>query len=338
MKLLSVVVPCYNSEQFMRKAINSILAGGNRIEIIIVNDGSKDNTATIAEEYRYQYPDIIRVIHQENGGHGAAVMAGIRIATGQYIKVVDSDDWLDCSSLHTILTKLQMFYENSFMIDMVISNFIYDKVGVKHKKVMKYDNIFRENTILDWDHIGRLKKGKYLLMHSIIYRTDLLRECSLDLPRHTFYVDNLYVYLPMRWVRTMYYINTDLYHYFIGRQEQSVNETVMIKRIDQQIKVNKCMLESVDLTQIDNKTLKQFLYHHIEIVTTVSSILLLRSGTKENLEKKKDLWDFIKTEYPDLYLRLRYGLLGTMLNVPGQMGRKFAVITYKVAQRVVGFN
>ena len=99
MKLLSIAIPCYNSEAYMRNCIESLLPGGDEVEILIVDDGSvKDNTAQIADEYEARYPGICRAIHQENGGHGEAVNAGLRAATGIYFKVVDSDDWVNAEA------------------------------------------------------------------------------------------------------------------------------------------------------------------------------------------------------------------------------------------------
>lgn len=95
MKLLSVAIPCYNSEAYMSKCINSLLIGGEEVEIIIVDDGSSDRTAEIADDYAEKYPTIVKAIHQENGGHGQAVNTGIKNATGLYFKVVDSDDWVN---------------------------------------------------------------------------------------------------------------------------------------------------------------------------------------------------------------------------------------------------
>ena len=103
MKLLSVAVPCYNSQEYMRNCVDSLLAGGELVEILIVDDGSKDDTGKIADEYAAKYPTIVKAIHQENGGHGEAVNAGIRNATGLYFKVVDSDDWVNEEAYHAIL-------------------------------------------------------------------------------------------------------------------------------------------------------------------------------------------------------------------------------------------
>ena len=94
MKLLSFAIPCYNSKDYMEHCIESILPGGDDVEIIIVDDGSKDETAAIADRYAAEYPDIVKAVHQENGGHGEAVNTGLKNATGKYFKVVDSDDWV----------------------------------------------------------------------------------------------------------------------------------------------------------------------------------------------------------------------------------------------------
>lgn len=103
MKLLSIAVPCYNSENYMRKCIDSLLEGGEIVEILIVDDGSSDNTAQIADEYAAAHPSIVKAIHQENGGHGAAVNTGIQNATGFYFKVVDSDDWVNKEAYMKVL-------------------------------------------------------------------------------------------------------------------------------------------------------------------------------------------------------------------------------------------
>ncbi|NOU82751.1 glycosyltransferase [Paenibacillus sp. LMG 31459] len=338
MKLLSVVIPCYNSQDYMRYCIESLLPGGENVELLIVNDGSTDQTGSIADEYAHKYPSIIRVIHQENGGHGEAVNAGIRNAGGLYVKVVDSDDWVDTRAYLKILKTLHDFGTAENSMDMVISNFVYEKEGAKYKKIMKYDNVLPEGIIFSWDDIKRFRKGQYILMHSLIYRTQLLKDCGLELPKHTFYVDNLFVYVPLQHVKKMYYINVDFYRYFIGREDQSVQENVMIKRIDQQIKVNKLMIEQVQISSIESPKLQQYMLHHLEIVTVISGFFLIRSGTAENLEKKKELWRYIKRKDVELYRDLRYGIMGGLLNLPGRPGRSISVGAYKITQRLVGFN
>ena len=252
MKLLSIAIPCYNSQDYMRHAIETLLAGGEDVEILVVNDGSKGKTADIAAEYQQKYPTIVRAINKENGGHGDAVMTGLKNATGLYFKVVDSDDWVDEESLKRVLAQLRAFTEQKEEIDMLICNYVYDKVGVKHKHVMQYRHAVPQNRVFGWNET-RFKIGEYLLMHSVIYRTALLNKCGLNLPKHTFYVDELYVYQPLPMVKKMYYMDENLYHYFIGREDQSVQENVMIRRIDQALLVNRMLVTEVDLSKVTNK-------------------------------------------------------------------------------------
>ena len=152
MKLLTFAIPCYNSEAYMENCINSLLPGGEDVEILIVNDGSKDRTAEIADAYEKKYPGIVRAIHQENGGHGEAVNAGIRNATGMYFKVVDSDDWVDQDAYAKILAKLKELSGGETTLDMFIANYVYEKEGAKHKKVMRYSALPKDQMIT-WDDI-----------------------------------------------------------------------------------------------------------------------------------------------------------------------------------------
>lgn len=338
MKLLSIAIPCYNSEDYMEHCIKSLLPGQDDVEILIVNDGSKDMTREIADSYEKKYPGIVRAIHQENGGHGAAVNAGIKNATGLYFKVVDSDDWVDKEAYLKILAKLKELVGGNATLDMLISNFVYEKEGAKHKKVMRYTSVLPQDKIFGWNDARRFYKGKYILMHSVIYRTKLLRDCGLELPRHTFYVDNIFVYKPLPSVKTMYYMDVDFYRYFIGRDDQSVNENVMIGRIDQQIKVNKIMVDAFDLWKIPNRKLRRYMFNYLEIITVISTVMLIRSGTKENLEKKRELWRYIKQQDIRLFHHMRSGILGNTMNLPGKSGRKISVVAYKISQKVVGFN
>ena len=341
MKLLSIAVPCYNSAAYMRKCIDSLLPGGEDVEIIIVNDGSSDSTPDIAEEYRERFPGIIKVVNKENGGHGSAVNAGIEHARGLYFKVVDSDDWVSQSAYIRILDKIKELLKGGKSIDMFISNYVYEKEGEKRKKVMKYTHTLPEEKIFTWKEVRHFRVGQYILMHSVIYRTNLLRDCGLKLPEHTFYVDNIFVFNPLPYVKTMYYMNVNFYRYFIGRDDQSVNEQVMSSRIDQQIKVNKLLVDYYIAERqkiLTNGKVRKYMVNYLDIITTVSSVLLIRSEQEENLEKKKELWQYIKTKDKVLWIRLRMGILGNAMNLPGKLGRKISVDGYKICQRIFHFN
>ena len=338
MKVLSIAVPCYNSEAYMEKCIHSLLPGGEEVEIIIVDDGSKDRTAEIADAFAAKYSSIVKVIHQENGGHGAAVNAGLKNATGLYFKVVDSDDWVNQESYQKILRSLEELIRGPKTVDMLISNFVYEKQGAARKKVMQYRHCLPVSQVFGWNEVRRMPKGKYLLMHSLIYRTKLLLDSGFELPRHTFYVDNLFAFEPLPYVETMCYIDTNFYRYYIGRSDQSVNESVMIKRIDQQLKVNRLMVEAYNRHAIMNKKCRKYMISYLDIITTISSIMLIRAGTPEALEKKKKLLAFIRAKNPSLYFSLRHSMLGHVMNLPGRGGRKLSVAAYKIAQKFYGFN
>lgn len=341
MKLLSVAIPCYNSEDYMKKCIESLLVGGEDVEILIVDDGSTDGTGKIADDYESRYPSIVKAIHKENGGHGSAVNAGLAQATGLYYKVVDSDDWVKESAYQKILDTLRDIIARGDTLDMLITNFVYEKEGEKKHKVMKYHHALPQDKIFSWNEVKHFHKGQYILMHSVIFRTKLLRECGLNLPENTFYVDNIFVFEPLPYVKNMYYLDVNFYRYYIGREGQSVNEEIMISRIDQQIEVNKIMIDyfADNKNKIIGKSkLKKYMLNYLEIITVISSVMLIRSGKEENLEKKAELWEYIRQKDIGLFIKLRYGVLGNSMNLPGKGGRKITVEGYKICRRFFKFN
>ena len=339
MKLLSIAIPCYNSEGYMRICIESLLPGGDEVEILIVDDGStKDHTGDIADEYEAKYPGICRAIHQENGGHGEAVNAGLRAATGIYFKVVDSDDWVNGEAYQEVLETLRRFVMGEDTLDMLVTNFVYEKQGAKHKRVMQYRTALPRRELIGWKDVKVFILGQYILMHSVVYRTEMLRECGLELPKHTFYVDNIFVFQPLPFVKTLYYLDVNFYRYYIGRADQSVNEQIMIGRIDQQIKVTKLMLGYYREARISSHKLRHYMVRYLEIMMTIASILAIRSQSEENMTKKKELWEYLRKLDLPLYLRLRWGFLGQSMNLPGKGGRSVSIAGYKISQKFFGFN
>lgn len=337
MKLLSVIVPCYNSEDYMRHCIDTLLQGGEEVEVLIINDGSTDQTQNIAEEYQQKYPTIVKVIYQENAGHGGALNKGISNAKGLYTKVVDSDDWVDWNAYKKILETLRGFQQTNTTVDLLLSNFVYEKEGDNTLTVMRYDDVFPVNQVFTWNDTKEFRLGQYIMMHSIIYRTQLLQDSNLKLPEHTFYVDNLYVYGPLLHVEKMYYLDVNFYRYFIGRDDQSVNEKVMIKQIDQQLKVNRLMIDFIDLQQVLDQKKRNYFFHHLEIVTAISSILLITSKTEENFQKKEYLWDYIREKDTELYKRLIRRTPGVFVNLPGKRIQNLPIQLYRLIRKNVGY-
>ena len=169
--LLSIIIPAFNAENYIEKCINRIVPLLDcDVECIVVDDGSTDDTAKIADAYAEKYPTIVKAIHKENGGHGDAVNTGIAHATGVYFKVVDSDDWLDKEAYKQVLKVLKKLVEDEKDLDVLLSNYIYDKVERRKKRVMRYHGALPEKRIISWeDSRIRFNKFQYVLMHSVIY-------------------------------------------------------------------------------------------------------------------------------------------------------------------------
>lgn len=338
MKILSVAIPCYQSQDYMRNAVESVLVGGEDVEVLVIDDGSTDRTGQIADELANEYPGIVRAIHQENGGHGEAVNTGLRNATGIYFKVLDSDDWLDREALIKVLERLRSFIRSGQLVDMFLANYVYEKPSVHKHKAIRYEGVFPQEKVFGWSDVKKFKISQNILMHSVIYRTQLLLDCGLELPKHTFYVDNIFVYTPLPFVKTMYYMDVDLYRYFIGREDQSVNEQVMIGRIDQQIKVNKIMIDSYDLTKIKNKRLRDYMVKYLAMMMTVSSVFLIKEGSDKSLEKRTELWRYLKNASKSTFRLVNKQVLSRPMQFRGKAGRKMIVWGYSLSRKLYGFN
>ena len=343
MKYITFTVPCYNSAAYMERCVDSLLIGGEDVEILLIDDGSTDRTGEIADEYERNYPGIVRAVHKSNGGHGSGVNAGLHLATGCYFKVVDSDDWLSEDAYRRLLARVKEFCTGAVaelmdQPDLIVCNYTYNHLEEGTAHTMAYRNVFPAETPCTWNDIGHFRPSQYLIMHALIYRTSVLRETGVCLPEHTFYVDNIFVFEPLPYVKKMYYINTNFYRYFIGRDDQSVNETVMISRIDQQLRVTRRMVDFYTEQKISNQKCRMYMRNYLRIMMEVSSIFLILSGTPENLAKKQELWNYVKAKDKEVYKMLRYSMLGFSVNLPGKSGRWISKTGYKVMNKWIGFN
>ena len=361
MKYITFTVPSYNSESYMRRCIESLLAGGEDVEILIIDDGSTDKTGEIADEYEMLYPNIVKAVHKPNGGHGSGVNKGLELARGLYFKVVDSDDWLDKAAYMKLLKKIKYFetanemaqieqaiseehsaacgMENIFP-DLIICNYVYDHLEEGTKKSMNYRNVFPDGKMCDWNSIGHFYPSQYLIMHALMFQTKVLRESGVKLPEHTFYVDNLFSYQPLPYVKNLYYMDIDLYHYYLGREDQSVNEKVLMKRIDQQIRVTELVAKSVDLKEVKKMYPKLAVYmmRNISIMLSISSIHLLLIKTEDAMKKRKIMWEQVKEYDSGLYYRLRCSTLSGLTYLPGRLGGRITVGGYRMARRIYQFQ
>ena len=338
--LLTVVVPAYNAQDYLARALDP-LRDAHGVEVLVIDDGSQDATAQIADAYAQAHPHRYRVIHQANAGHGGAINAGIAAARGTYLKVLDADDWLDGDALAATLALLTEL-DRSGGVDALFTDYVHERLG-KSTKAMKFGSVFPAGRVFGWDEVDRFSRRQVLMMHAIIYRTELLRACGLRLPEHTFYVDNLFVLFPLGHVRTMAYLPVELYRYFIGRVDQSINASVMVRRADQQLRVNRLALGALPgadavRSGVVPAGLYATLLHYLEAVCAVTSATLARGGTPEHLAARDDFWRTVRDEHPALYTRTRRSLMGASANLPGETGRRGTSLAYHVARRVVGFS
>ena len=296
MKLISFTVPCYNSQVYMKKCIDSLLTGGRDVEIIIVNDGSKDGTLKLANEYKENYPDTVKVIDKENGGHGSGVNAGLKAAEGLYFKVVDSDDWLDTDALNELLGVIKLHLSEGRLPDLYVTNFIYDRVYDGTKHVSSYEKKMPQGKIFGWDGVKKFRFSHMMLMHALLYKRENLLKSGTRLPEHTFYVDNIFAYKPLPFMQTVYYLNVDLYHYFIGRADQSVNRKNIIARYEQQLLVMREMTDAYSWDEIKKmpKGLKNYMWHSLEVIMMTTLFFTCAEYSKERKENLKALWRHIK--------------------------------------------
>ena len=317
MKLISFTVPCYNSEQYMRNSIDSLLVGGEDVEIIIVDDGSTDGTAKIADEYVEKYPTICRVCHKPNGGHGSGVNKGIELATGLYFKVVDSDDYLQKDALLELLTTIKNHLLMNEEADLYITNFIYDKQYDGTQYVSDYKKNFPVRKFFEWKDTKPLKLWKMLLMHSLLYKTEKLRESKLVLPEHTFYVDNIFAYVPLPHMKKLYYLDVNLYMYFIGRPDQSITIDNIVKRYDQQIRVMNIMLEAYTYDEIRSFD-KVFRRDMLHILYVIMNNTIFFTTAKDSIYRRElyyDMWNRLKMRDEKMYNYLRHHTTISIFNV-----------------------
>lgn len=342
-KTITFGIPCYNSAEYMDHCITSILEGSayaNDIQIVVVDDGStKDNTLAKALEWQTKYPEIVKAVHQENGGHGMAVLKALENAEGTYFKVVDSDDWLDGESLAKLLDILRDFEERDLRVDLVISNYVYEHMEDGKHTTIDYRYVLRRNKIITWDKVGHFNMAQNLLMHSLCYRTDVLREGGVPMPAHTFYVDNIYAYVPLPRCKTLYYLDVDLYRYFIGRDDQSVNEKVMVSRIDQQLRITRIMMDAYHLyDDIESPKLRSYMIGYFTLMMAVCSIFSKMSDAPDAMDNLEELWSHLKAYDKRMYRRARMGVVGIATNLPTKAGEKFTLGVYKIASKLFKFN
>lgn len=240
MKSLTILIPVYNTEKYIKRCLDSLLVPEvlDKIEILVVNDGSKDSSPDIVKEYQKKYPETVVFVDKENGGHGSTINVGIEKACGKYFRVLDSDDWFNTEDFIEFVNRLEK--EDA---DLVVTDYRKEHTYNSKSEFFEYKNL-EENKVYTFDDFDlKILEGEYFVMATSTYKTEILRESGLKLLENTFYVDMQYNVVPVTKVETFTYYKLDIYRYFIGRKEQSMNMDNFVRNQDHHKKMIKWLIE-----------------------------------------------------------------------------------------------
>lgn len=225
-KILTVIVPAYNMEQYLRYCLDSLIEGGphDGLEVLVINDGSQDATSAIAHEYETAYPSIFRAKDKKNGNYGSCVNAGLAVARGKYVKILDADDSFEAAHFSRFLAFL-----SAVDADLILSPFAVVDAQRRVRKVIRYP--FKELEVLDFDPVCRSEEFKQMQMHAVTYRRDMLLAMGYRQTEGISYTDQEWIFLPMTEVRSLACFGQYVYKYLVGRPGQTVDPAVRLKSL-----------------------------------------------------------------------------------------------------------
>lgn len=298
-KVLTITIPSYNVEKYLKQTLDSFLSPEilEEIEVLIVDDGSKDRTAEIGKAYERQYPQTFRVISKENGGHGSTINRGIQEAKGTYFKVVDGDDWVDTEDFVKLVKALK-----NCTAQYVVTNYyeVNDKTGEKTPR--EYQKLAGKK-IWKFEEVASMVQ---IAMHSLVVKTEILNKNRIRLDEHCFYVDVEYTLYPIPYVKTVEYLDLYVYMYRLAVTTQSVSLQGYQKHIDDHITVILHLAEFLK-KYMENGTPAKIEYIGKRIAQMVGDqITIFVSFPENDLSIKKKFIDFdrrLKTLSPEIYRR-----------------------------------
>lgn len=341
-KVLTIAIPAYNSESYLGRCIDSLVAAKNAarlLEVLVVNDGSKDATLQIAKNYENKFPAIVRALDQENKGWGGAVNYAIKEAQGKYFYVVDSDDFLDSNVLEIWLSTLNSVSKNAQApIDLFLCNFVYNHISDASQHTISYRKLFPDGKIITWDEMQKPSIDQYLMIHSMCFRTQIIRDSKLILPHNMAYMDSILALHPLPLVKTLYYADIDLYYYTIGREGQSIEIEVLKKQIDQQITAVYLAIDDLNYEELQqtSQRLADCATRYLSAMLTVSAIYLFKINTKECIAMVDEVWNYLKNKDPKMYDALRFSL-AWFARRKTLVGRACAKTGYNLAKMIFKF-
>ncbi|MDD7369199.1 MAG: glycosyltransferase family 2 protein [Berryella intestinalis] len=303
-KVLTVAIPSYNVEQYLRASLDSYCCEpiDERLEVLIVDDGSTDATAAIALEYVQRFPDLFSLVSKDNGGHGSAVNAGIDFATGRYFRVIDGDDRICSANIPTLLDALETCTD-----DLVID--VKREVTFSTGESQRFDlpaNLPRGESVPFEDICLRTDIESSFQIHTLSMRTDFLRERAVKLLEHTFYVDYELVVKVSAWADTVCFLDLEVCNYYVGNIAQSVSPANYVRRWDDHGRVCGELLAFATRTPL-GATRKRFVESRVDLlVNTHYNIALIFDEDRERgLERARWFRDFLTRDYPAFEKRSR---------------------------------
>lgn len=285
-KILSIIIPAYNVESYIEKCLNSVthnIKNIDDIEIIVINDGSTDNTLKLAEKYAFQYPHSVRVIDKPNGGWGTGINKGIEEATGKYLKTLDSDDWYNSENLDNFINLLKQIN-----VDMVLTSF--SEITLTTTRVRNMPKEFCEKVTDIDEYLTNNNFNLNAPIHAITYKTTILKDSKWKVAEK-YYGDLDYIIAPLIHVKTMYLSTLNIYQYFLGREGQSVSIKGYNAHIDDYLTVcNKTILFWIDNENKISKPLRQLIQTStIERIRWAYILLMSPTYSGNKLDSKRKL-------------------------------------------------
>jgi len=301
MKYITFVVPCYNGAKYLDKCIPTLVLGGEEVEVIIINDGSTDNTLEVANSYAKKYPGIVSVIDKENGGHGSGINRGLEKATGLYFKVMDCDDWADEESYPVVLNTIKENAAKDLYPDEYITKFYFDHPDTNYKYALPLEKMYPTGVMFSWNKV-RTHYSSTVMLHSFFFKTSMLKENNVSLLEHCFYEDCELVYKAMIHTNTMFFINTIFYHYYIGRVDQSVSKAGIEKHHADYGKVCNSVwaYKTYDEILEFGKDKSKAIFKYIFTILYISYFATYNHASKAKKQRYKEIVKGLKRDYPEL--------------------------------------
>lgn len=328
---ITFAVPSYNSEPFLHVALESLRCFDDRIEVLVVNDGSTDKTAEVAETYAKKYP-IIRLINQENKGHGGAINTALEQARGIYFKVLDSDDWVDPMVLKEVLSDLEKAEELS---DIYLCDYSYWQQYEKVVTVVSFAKRLPQRKTIHLNEMKPLGMKENFTLHSTMFKAEVLRTSGVKLPEHCSYEDNYMVYAGLVYSKTIRYLHQSLYQYQVGRKGQSMSKANLLGRYGQIILTTELVFDFYDIMPLKKSNPKLFhlLLHHLNLIVTMVPFCCQNQGSKEARKAMKEFFSRVKEKNPAQLAEVMKQPIARWMRY-----RLFAIIAYPITRHVVRIN